>query len=293
MKKRKRETVVELVRAGHGTKAIKDITGHTSSTVYEFVKAFKAYGDVSRKLHDRSGTRKRTPTFLAGLKRSVTANPGTRCQSWPKSATAVKELNIISYKRSQAHLLTGKMKEVRLKRCKKVLNSLKSGTFPPLKFFSDEKIFTLDRSSNLQNDRWLAKTKKEVPKSFRTKNPASVMVLGVVSTAGDAGEKISINVYLGVQKEVVKPWMDEKASGDVYNGRYLFQQDSTPPHKAKKTQEWFQANTWTFNSPDLWTTTTIGGVGEASIKRQASKLPATDVTAACKACKAFRSRHCC
>ncbi|QQP55532.1 Uncharacterized protein FKW44_008750, partial [Caligus rogercresseyi] len=78
-----------------------------------------------------------------------------------------------------------------------------------------------------------------------------------------AGEKINIDVYLGVQKEVVKPWMDEKASGDVYNGRYLFQQDSAPAHKAKKTQEWLQANvpafwdpqTWPSNSPDLnpWT----------------------------------------
>ncbi|QQP37677.1 Transposable element tcb2 transposase [Caligus rogercresseyi] len=141
---------------------------------------------------------------------------------------AVKELNIKSYKRSQAHLVTGKMKEVRLRKCKK-----------------DEKIFTVDRSNNRQNDRWLAKTKKEVPKSFKTKKSPSVMVLGVVSTAGDvllhffkASEKINIDVYLGVLKEVVKPWMDEKASGEVYNGRYLFQQDSGPAHNAKKTQEW-------------------------------------------------------
>ncbi|QQP34547.1 Uncharacterized protein FKW44_022460 [Caligus rogercresseyi] len=48
MEKRKRETVVELVRAGHGAKAIKDITGHASSTVYDVVKAFKASGDVSK-----------------------------------------------------------------------------------------------------------------------------------------------------------------------------------------------------------------------------------------------------
>ncbi|QQP48709.1 Uncharacterized protein FKW44_009104 [Caligus rogercresseyi] len=43
----------------------------------------------------------------------------------------------------------------------------------------------MDCSSNSQNDRWLAKTKKEVPKSFRTKNPTSVMFLGVVRTAKD------------------------------------------------------------------------------------------------------------
>ncbi|QQP50809.1 Uncharacterized protein FKW44_011943 [Caligus rogercresseyi] len=92
------------------------------------------------------------------------------------------------------------------------------------------------------------------------------MFLGVVSTTRDvlvhffkAGEKINIDVYLGVLKEVVQPWMDEKASGDVYNGRYLFQQDSAPTHKAKKTQEWLQANVpafwdpqaWPSNSPDL------------------------------------------
>ncbi|QQP41315.1 Uncharacterized protein FKW44_015639, partial [Caligus rogercresseyi] len=57
-----------------------------------------------------------------------------------------------------------------------------------------------------------------------------------------AGEKINIDVYLGVLKEVVKPWIDKKAYGDVYNGRYLFLQDSASAHKAKKTQEWLQAN---------------------------------------------------
>ncbi|QQP54950.1 Uncharacterized protein FKW44_007952, partial [Caligus rogercresseyi] len=68
------------------------------------------------KLHSRSGTRKRTPTFLAGLKRSVTANPGTPMSVLAKKrnvatvSRAVKELNIIYYKRSQAHLLIGKMK---------------------------------------------------------------------------------------------------------------------------------------------------------------------------------------
>ncbi|QQP49033.1 Uncharacterized protein FKW44_009545, partial [Caligus rogercresseyi] len=101
-------------------------------------------------------------------------------------------------------------------KCKKVLNSLKSGTSPPLKFFSDEKIFTVDRSSNRQNDRWLAKTKKEVPKSFRTKNPACdgprccQHCRRRSRPLFKAGEKINIDVYLGVLKEVVKPWMNKK-----------------------------------------------------------------------------------
>ncbi|QQP54949.1 Uncharacterized protein FKW44_007951 [Caligus rogercresseyi] len=53
--------------------------------------------------------------------------------------------------------------------------------------------------------------------------------------------------------------MDEKTSKDVHNGRFLFQQDSAPAHKVKKTQEWLQANvpafwgiqTWPSNFPDL------------------------------------------
>ncbi|QQP54437.1 Transposable element tcb2 transposase [Caligus rogercresseyi] len=251
---------------------------YASSTVYDVVKAFKAFGniwdqekdaDLLSRLKAIGNGQSRDPMSVLAKKRNV---------SWSTVSRAVKELNTISYKWCQAHLLTGKMKEVRLRRCKKVLNSLKSGTSPHLKFFSDEKIFTVDRSSNRQNDRWLAKTEKEVPNSFKTKNPASVMVLGVVSTAGDAGEEINIDVYLGVLKEVVKPWMDEKASGDVYNGNNLFQQDSAPAHKTKKTQEWLQANTWPSNSPDL---------NPMDYYMQASKLPAADVTAACKG---FKSR---
>ncbi|QQP42128.1 Uncharacterized protein FKW44_016698 [Caligus rogercresseyi] len=105
MEKRKREAVVELVRAGHGAKAIKDITVYASSIVYDVVKAFKGSGDVFKKLQDRFGTKKRTQTFLAGFKRLVTANPGTPMSFLAKKCNvskatvsrAVKELNIISY----------------------------------------------------------------------------------------------------------------------------------------------------------------------------------------------------
>ncbi|QQP52846.1 Uncharacterized protein FKW44_005121 [Caligus rogercresseyi] len=176
---------------------------------------------------------------------------------------AVKELNIISYKRSQAHSLTGKMKEVRLRRCKKVLNSV---TSPPLKFFSNENIFTVDRSS---------KTKKEVPKSFRTKSDLCdgpryfQHCRRLHYHFFKAGEKIKFDVYLGVLKEVVKPWIDG-----------FFQQDSAPTHKAKKTQEWLQANACLRHFPCQC------NLPQASIRRQAIKLPTADVTAACKA---FRS----
>ncbi len=65
-----------------------------------------------------------------------------------------------------------------------MLSSLKS-TPRHIRFFSDKKLFTLDRSYNHQNDRWICKEPSEVPFVFRSKKPAACMVLGVISSEGD------------------------------------------------------------------------------------------------------------
>ncbi|QQP58372.1 Uncharacterized protein FKW44_003663 [Caligus rogercresseyi] len=108
MEKRKRETVVELVRAGHGAKAIKDITGYSSSTVYDVFKAFKVSGDVSRKLLDRSDQEKdadllsRLKAIGNGQSRNPDVSLGQKAQrEQGYRLQAVKELNIISYKRAR------------------------------------------------------------------------------------------------------------------------------------------------------------------------------------------------
>ena len=80
--------------------------------------------------------------------------------------------------------MTDRMKEVRLIRCKKLLNLMKAfGSV--IKFFSDEKIFTVDRSVNRRNDRWIASSSSEVHRTITTKKPASVMVICLVSSGGD------------------------------------------------------------------------------------------------------------
>ena len=67
-----------------------------------------------------------------------------------------------------------------------MLSSLKS-TPRHIRFFSDKKLFTLDRSYNHQNDRWICKEPSEVPLVLRSKKPAAAcMVLGVISSEGDA-----------------------------------------------------------------------------------------------------------
>ncbi len=158
-------------------------------------------------------------------------------------------LGFKSYALKVKHLLTEQQEEVRLVRCKTTLNSLKS-TGECICFFSDENIVTVDRTINCLNDRWISLDPKDVPASFRMKNPASVMVLGVISTNGDVmfphffkkGEAVN-KVYLEVLKTVVIPWMNGVANG----ARYTFQQYSMPLHGAITVQVFLQENT-----PHFW-----------------------------------------
>ena len=109
---------------------------------------------------------------------------------------------------------------------------------------------------NRQNDRWLCEDPSDVPTVMHRKFPASVMVLGVVSSEGHVmppyffpkGLRISADDYINVLSTVVKPWMDEVASGR----EYVFQQDSAPAYKARKTQAWCYQNLPYHWSPDLW-----------------------------------------
>ena len=91
---------------------------------------------------------------------------------------------------------------------------------------------------------------------MKTKFPATVMVMGVVSNQGDvmtphilaAGLKINTEVYLDVMTTVVKPWMDEVASGRPY----IFQQDGAPALTSIKTQDWSRENLPFFFEKEVW-----------------------------------------
>ncbi|QQP52578.1 Transposable element tcb2 transposase [Caligus rogercresseyi] len=142
-----------------------------------------------------------------------------------------------------------KRKEHKPTKGNNLLMSLKTKCTGHLRFFSDAKVFTVDRSSNRRNDRWICRDPIDVSMVFRTENPASIMVLGVICSNGAVmpphffgpKEKVNMEVYLNV----VVPWMDF--------------QDSAPAHKAKLVQSWLKKNvpnfwdfnTWPPNSPDL------------------------------------------
>jgi len=118
----------------------------------------------------------------------------------------------------------------------------------------------VDTKINRRNDRWLTHNPESVPIITRTKCPANVHVLGVVSSKGDVmlpyfflnKETVTKEVYVNVLASVVKSWME--------TGRpYVFMQDGALAHTSHLIQNWLSDNIdmfwskefWPPNSPDL------------------------------------------
>ena len=93
-------------------------------------------------------------------------------------------MKIISYVQGKRHLLTDRMRGIRLQRCQKLVTWMK-GNGGVMKFFSDEKNFTVDCAFNRRNDRRIASSRSEIQSKMITKQPAKVMTLCVVSSEGD------------------------------------------------------------------------------------------------------------
>uniref|UniRef100_A0A0K2U249 Uncharacterized protein n=1 Tax=Lepeophtheirus salmonis TaxID=72036 RepID=A0A0K2U249_LEPSM len=121
-----------------------------------------------------------TPRFLEGLQRSIKASLGTSLSRLGKNRVVSKQLvskpvnedlRYRSYRMAKQQILTASMKATRLTNGKGLLNDLKSHGGRMI-FFSDEKNWTIDRSYNVQNNRWLAKEREYVPAVLTTKFPA-------------------------------------------------------------------------------------------------------------------------
>ncbi|UYV64486.1 hypothetical protein LAZ67_3000928, partial [Cordylochernes scorpioides] len=203
--------------------------------------------------------------FVKNVKEKIDGNPGKSMRAIAKemdvgSMTIVRtiheDLGLKSYALRKGQLLTENMKNNRKGKAAALLNNLKHDSFGMLRFFSDEKNFDVDQKVNPRNDRWICKDPSEIPVVMHTKFPASVMVLGVISSEGDLmpphffekGLRMNADTYINVLETVVKPWMDMVAAGR----KYVFQQDSAPAHKAKKTQSWLTLNVPSHWGPDIW-----------------------------------------
>ncbi|QQP52579.1 Transposable element tcb2 transposase [Caligus rogercresseyi] len=140
------------------------------------------------------------------------------------------DLGYRSRARAKKHLLTEQNMADRVSKGKILINQMKSKS-GFLRFFSGEKILTIDASHNRRSDRWIC------------------------LDADEKKETVNKEVYKRVLEEVVVPWMD-----DVADGRpYTFQQDSAPAHRAKIVLDFLALKTPNFwppsflpaNTPDL------------------------------------------
>ena len=139
------------------------------STVYAIARKFFQAATKEEKPiipgrcpQDRSHTKKRNRQFLEQLETAISEDPSTsmrtlakRMKVDPKTIrTAVHDdLHFKSWVDKVRQTLTEAVKTKRVERCHFLLTSLKHAAARRIRFFSDEKIFTVDAKVNRRNDR--------------------------------------------------------------------------------------------------------------------------------------------
>lgn len=268
----KREVIFELFLSGKKQSEISRLLNVPKQTVSDAIRRFKELGHSGR----RPGSgRKRTINISSNRQiiskrikrnsrlsmRKVARETGLKRES--VRMIAKNELQLRPYKIQKVQLLTDENRRVRLQRCR-VLKQRAAGQRWERILFSDEKLFTIEQAHNLQNDRiWTSKPTSNFKTVERRQNPESVMVWGGICASGktplifvDKGVKINQELYRrDILESVLLPWSKQHFK----NEEWIFQQDSAPAHKAKKTQEWCKSNfpdfitsqEWPPYSPDL------------------------------------------
>jgi transposase len=328
-----RAAIIQGLRAGRTAREISDFNNISLRTVYnekqrfdESVDSGQSPADVSseRKQHKRRSDA-RDVNFVQLVQEMISEDPGRSMRSMARELevsdstirrVVEEDIRYKSYALRRGPLLNDVTRERRLEKAKLLLTRLKHPhSNGQLIFFSDEKNFSQEQKVNSQNDRWLCSEPEEVPVVMTPKFPATVMVLGVISSDGDVmpphffekGQRITAEVYVDVLSTVVEPWMRQIA-GDRH---FIFQQDGAPAHTANKTQKWlrehlpefWEKEVWPPNSPDcnpldyfMW------GVCERDVNKRSHNTVASvkakvtevmtllDRNTIVRACKRFRSR---
>ena len=176
-----------------------------------------------------------------------------------KSCLVRDDLHMRAHLRSNGHLLTPALKDIRCTRAKRLFQwHAKNGHKNIL--LTDEKIFTIEKQYN----KIYAQTSLEVrSQGAGGHHPSYVMVCWGVSHQGvtprhfcEKHVKTGARMY---QKDLLQGAV-KCLNTSVFNGqKWVFQQDLAPAHKAKNTQEWLQRNVlaliraedWPSESPGL------------------------------------------
>lgn len=271
-----REKIAALVSAGEPEKDIIKKLKVSRSTISRVKRRLLEEGHVNRSSGSGRKISVTNTSLINKVKRRIKRNPHLSMRAMASEFNVSDhtirrivrdKLGGKSRARTQKFLLTARLKDLRLKRCKKILWQLKKKT--PVILFSDEKYFTVDPIHNSRTDRYISTLKVEdvpdnIKTSSKTKHPSQVMVFGLIASNGlkmdpvflPSGFRMGAVDYL---EKILKPhvlnWIQNNFGDDE---NYVFMQDGAPGHTAKIVQAWLKTNlnfwakdVWPPSSPDL------------------------------------------
>lgn len=271
--------VIKVLRQEKGYSARKLIAEFpnkqwTLSGVNKLIRKIDATGTIDRK--PGSGMRRTISTdvnieAVESLILSQDSQPGThrtireisRELQMPKSTVndiIKRDLKLKCFKKQRAQELSEKNKLTRLVCAKQLLKRYPEASVDFI-WFTDEKVFTVARPVNTQNDRVYAECgiKKKQISAARLLQPRStfsksVMVSVGVSVHGttqlvfiEPGVKVNGEYYRDVVLQQLLP-----AIRSISGPLFTFQQDNAPSHRAGETVRLLNAETPDFISPTMW-----------------------------------------
>ncbi len=271
----KRLAVIEMLKANKSPDLIKKALGVNRMFIWRCQKRLNDTGGADRRPGSGRPRSSRTKNLIKAVSAKVRRNPARSMSKMAKeydvsrrtiSRVIKDDLGLHPYKLKRRQLLSEATKLKRLQRAK-VLKSWYTDNPDVIVIFSDEKLFTVSRKFNPQNDRVLSQDIANVDPSikyvYRTQKPSSIMIWCAVASNGKKspvfripdGVKINKEVFLKFLQEKVMPWIRSEFSGK----KICFTQDSAPAHGACVVQAWCQANfdhfwtkkMWPPSSPDL------------------------------------------
>ena len=123
---------------------------------------------------------------------------------------------------------------------------------------SDEKRFVLEICNNKTTYYYTDSIGKGPEYSLKKapQNVHSVMVWGAVSAHGKSklyyiAPKVKINAEYYISS-IMKPFIKKDLPRLYPDGNYIYQQDSAPAHRAKKTMEFFENCNFNYLKPEKW-----------------------------------------
>lgn len=249
--------------------------GIKRNMVYKTLKRIAELGSIENRPRSGRPRSVRTPLTIKIVRERVRRDPRRSMRnmaidlgiSHESVRNLVKsDLGLKSLKRTSAQHLSLEIRRKRLERCRALKRRHEDWNLENV-LFSDEKIFTVEATTNRQNDRVLCPSVSNIPENIRyvgrSQKPASVMVWAGVSANQrtnlvfvEKGVKINSHTYRDLILEPVVKQCGHKLFQDQH---WIFQQDGAPSHTANMIQEWCRREIpefitkeeWPPSSPDL------------------------------------------